>query len=60
MSSYYDFEIPPGLGPSASAKDIESAEREITNYTDGCLDWSLRESLEELDEVVVEADFAKC
>ncbi|AKA36479.1 TonB-dependent receptor [Flagellimonas lutaonensis] len=55
----YKLKLPPGYHVlSASAMGIEDAEREIIIYNDGTLDLYLEEGVEQLKEVVVEADAA--
>jgi len=53
----YELELPAGYNIlSTSAMGIQDAEREIIMYNDGTLNLQLQESLEQLAEVVVEAD----
>lgn len=53
----YQMELPAGYNIiSTSAMGIRDTEREVLMYNDGNLDLQLQESLEQLQEVVVEAD----
>tara|TARA_R110002012_G_scaffold309625_1_gene516760 strand:+ start:6443 stop:9172 length:2730 start_codon:yes stop_codon:yes gene_type:complete len=53
----YELELPAGYNlVSTSAMGIQDSEREVIMYNDGTLDFVLQESLEQLEEVVVEAD----
>jgi hypothetical protein len=53
----YSIELPPGYNVlSITAIGIENMEREIVMYNDGTLNLAMEEGLEQLDEVVVEAD----
>lgn len=53
----YNIELPSGYNIlSATAMGIEDMEREVVMYNDGTLDLAMEEGLEQLDEVVVEAD----
>lgn len=53
----YELELPAGYNLIAtSAMGIQDSEREVIMYNDGTLDFVLQESLEQLEEVVVEAD----
>ncbi|NKI32475.1 TonB-dependent receptor [Croceivirga thetidis] len=53
----YQIQIPAGYNLlTTSAMGIEGTEREVIMYNDGRLNLRLKEGLEELDEVVVEAD----
>ena len=53
----YSIDLPSGYNVlAASAMGIASMEREIVMYNDGNLDLIMEEGLQELDEVVVEAD----
>jgi len=57
MDGFYEIELPPGSHlVQTSAMGIEASERNVILYDDGQLDFSLNENLEQLDEVVVEAD----
>ncbi|WP_273567025.1 TonB-dependent receptor [Maribacter halichondriae] len=59
-NGYYRIQLPPGQNVvQARAMGIQSAEREVIIYNDGTLDFEMSESLEMLEEVVVEADAAK-
>ncbi|WP_224483168.1 TonB-dependent receptor [Robertkochia aurantiaca] len=52
----YALELPPGYHVLlVSALGLEEMEREIILYNDGTLDLKMKEGLEELEEVVVEA-----
>lgn len=54
---FYEIVLPPGSHlVQTSAMGIEASERMVILYDDGQLDFSLNENLEQLDEVVVEAD----
>ncbi|MBT8237839.1 MAG: TonB-dependent receptor, partial [Croceitalea sp.] len=56
----YAMELPAGYHVlTTSAMGIEGTERELVLYNDGTLNLDLDESLEQLEEVVVEADAAK-
>lgn len=60
IDGYYRMELP--IGPNYikfSAMGIEGAEKEIIVFNDGTLDLEFNESLEQLDEVVVEGDIYK-
>ena len=53
----YALQLPAGYNVlSTSAMGVRGMEREVVMYNDGTLDIQLAESLEQLDEVVVEAD----
>lgn len=53
----YELMVPAGYNIiSTSAMGIQDSEREIIMYNDGTLNLQLQESLEQLQEVVVEAD----
>ncbi|WP_375325137.1 TonB-dependent receptor domain-containing protein [Flagellimonas sp. GZD32] len=53
----YNIELPAGYNViSTSAMGIREMEREVVMYNDGSLNLNLEESLEQLDEVVLEAD----
>lgn len=53
----YEMDLPAGYNLiSTSAMGIKDSEREVIMYNDGTLDLQLQESLEQLQEVVVEAD----
>ncbi len=53
----YEMELPAGYNLiSTSAMGIRDSEREVIMYNDGSLNLQLQESLEQLQEVVVEAD----
>ncbi|RIV72187.1 TonB-dependent receptor [Flagellimonas aequoris] len=53
----YNMELPAGYNViTTSAMGIKDLEREVIMYNDGSLNLDLGESLEQLDEVVVEAD----
>lgn len=53
----YEMELPAGYNViSTSAMGIRDSEREVIMYNDGILNLQLQESLEQLQEVVVEAD----
>ncbi len=53
----YTIELPAGYNViTTSAMGIKDSEREVIMYNSGTLNLSLGESLEQLDEVVVEAD----
>ncbi len=59
-SGYYKINLPTGQNTLvARAMGIQATERDIIIYNDGSLDFELTESLELLDEVVVEADAAR-
>ena len=54
---YYEIEIPPGSHLlQTSSMGIKASERNVIIYDDGRLDFDLNENLEQLDEVVVQAD----
>ncbi|WP_338039205.1 TonB-dependent receptor [Maribacter litopenaei] len=56
-SGFYTLRLPPGVHLlETSAMGIETTKRNIILYNDGQLDLSLNESLEQLDEVTVQAD----
>jgi|SRR5680860_158469 len=56
-NGFYEIELPPGSHLlQTSAMGIEASERVVILYDDGQLDFTLNEYLEQLDEVVVEAD----
>ncbi|GLU44022.1 TonB-dependent receptor [Allomuricauda sp. NBRC 101325] len=53
----YNLELPAGYNViTTSAMGIRDMEREVVMYNDGNLNLNLEESLEQLDEVVLEAD----
>lgn len=53
----YALQLPAGYNVlSTSAMGVRGMEREVVMYNNGTLDMQLAESLEQLDEVVVEAD----
>ena len=53
----YSIELPAGYNIiSATAMGIQDMDREVVMYNDGSLDLAMEEGLEQLDEVVVEAD----
>jgi len=53
----YDIELPSGYNVLlATAMGIEDMERGVVMYNDGTLNLTMEEGLEQLDEVVVEAD----
>ncbi|MCK0160364.1 TonB-dependent receptor domain-containing protein [Allomuricauda sp. F6463D] len=53
----YEIELPAGYNLIlTSAMGVQDAEREVIMYNDGSLNLQLQESLEQLQEVVVEAD----
>ena len=59
-NGYYTLTLPSGLNVlRTSAMGIQGSEREVLIYNNGTLDFELAESLEVLEEVVVEADAAK-
>ncbi|MFH6604035.1 TonB-dependent receptor domain-containing protein [Maribacter algicola] len=59
-NGYYRLELAPGQNLiQARAMGIQGAEREVIIYNDGTLDFELSESLEMLEEVVVQADAAR-
>ncbi|MDT0621708.1 TonB-dependent receptor [Croceitalea vernalis] len=59
-SGNYELELPAGYNViSVRAMGIAASEREVIMYNDGSLDLVLEEGLQQLDEVVVEADAAK-
>lgn len=59
-SGFYSLELDSGLNVlRTSSMGIQGSEREVLIYNDGTLDFELSESLELLEEVVVEADAAK-
>ncbi|WP_350285657.1 TonB-dependent receptor [uncultured Croceitalea sp.] len=59
-SGNYQLELASGYNIiSVRAMGIASSEREIIMYNDGSLDLALEEGLQQLEEVVVEADAAK-
>ncbi len=54
---FYEIELPPGAHLiETSAMGIEASQRNLILYDDGSLDFTLNENLEQLDEVVVQAD----
>lgn len=54
---FYEIELPPGQHlVETSAMGIKDSERNVIIYDDGSLDFALDENLEQLDEVVVQAD----
>lgn len=54
---YYEIKLKKGLNTiEASSLGFESLIKRVTIYNDGILDFLLRESVEELDEVVVEGN----
>ena len=54
---FYEIELPPGPHlVETSAMGIEDSERNVIIYDDGRLDFALNENLEQLDEVIVQAD----
>lgn len=56
----FELELPAGYNVlSIRAMGIASTEREVIMYSDGSLNLVLEEGLQQLDEVVVEADAAK-
>lgn len=59
-NGYYSIDLVPGQNIlQARSMGIQNVEREVIIYNNGTLDFNLEESLELLDEVVVEADAAK-
>lgn len=59
-NGYYAIRLPAGSNIlRTSAMGIQGTEREILIFNDGTLDFNLTESLELLEEVVVQADAAK-
>ena len=53
----YELQMPAGYNIiSTSAMGIQNTDREVIMYNDGTLNLQLQESLEQLEEVVVEAD----
>jgi hypothetical protein len=56
-SGFYELKVPAGLHLiETSAMGIEGTKRNVIIYDDGQLDFNLNENLEELDEVIVQAD----
>ncbi|WP_233131756.1 TonB-dependent receptor [Robiginitalea sediminis] len=56
----YQLELPPGYHVlTATAMGIREMKREILLYGDGTLDFNLEEGVQQLTEVVVEADAAR-
>jgi len=56
----YNLELPAGYSVlSATAMGIEDMRREVVMYNDGALNLAMEEGLQQLDEVVVEADAFK-
>jgi len=56
----YELDLPSGYNViSVRAMGIASSDREVVMYNDGSLNLVLEEGLQQLDEVVVEADAAK-
>ena len=59
-NGYFKINLPTGQNTLiARAMGIQDVEREVIIYNNGSLDFELTESLELLDEVVVEADAAR-
>ncbi len=59
-NGYYKLDLPTGQNTLlARAMGIQDVEREVVIYNDGSIDFELTESIELLDEVVVEADAAR-
>lgn len=59
-NGFYKIELPAGQNVlRTSSMGIQGSERQVVIYNDGTLDFELAESLELLEEVVVEADAAK-
>lgn len=57
VNGFYEIELPPGSHlVETRALGIETSERNVIIYDDGRLDFTLDENLEQLDEVVVQAD----
>ena len=57
---YYAIDLSAGSNRlRTSSMGIQSSEREVVIYNNGILDFDLSESLEQLEEVVVQADAAK-
>jgi hypothetical protein len=56
-NGFYEIELPQGSHlVQTSAMGIEASERNVIIYDDGRLDFDLNENLEQLDEVIVQAD----
>ena len=59
-NGFYEIAIPPGENLfETKALGIETQRKRVVIYNDGTLDFNLSENIEQLDEVVVEADKAK-
>ncbi|NHF59823.1 TonB-dependent receptor [Flavobacteriaceae bacterium TP-CH-4] len=59
-NGFYSIRLPAGQNVlRTSSMGIQGSEREVVIYNNGTLDFELEESLELLEEVVVEADAAK-
>ena len=59
-NGFYEIDLPVGENLfETKALGIESQQKRILIYNEGQLDFNLNESIEQLDEVVVEADKAK-
>lgn len=59
-NGYYSIQLPPGQYIlRTSSMGIKTSERQVLIFNNGNLDFELEESLEMLDEVIVEADAAK-
>ncbi|MFS4447299.1 TonB-dependent receptor [Maribacter sp. 2307UL18-2] len=59
-NGFYEIALPPGENLfETKALGIETQRKRVVIYNDGRLDFSLNENIEQLDEVVVEADKAK-
>ncbi|MFS4491679.1 TonB-dependent receptor [Maribacter sp. 2308TA10-17] len=59
-NGFYEITVPAGENLlETKALGIESQRKRVLIYNDGTLDFNLNESIEQLDEVVVEADKAR-
>jgi len=57
---YYSIELPPGLNIlETRSLGMEKVQRNVIIFSDGTLDFSLNERVEQLEEVVVAADAAR-
>ncbi|WP_237701134.1 TonB-dependent receptor [Maribacter sp. HTCC2170] len=60
VDGYYEIDLPPGLNIlETKALGVKSQQKRVIIYSDGQLDFDLEEGIEQLDEVVVEADQRK-
>ncbi len=60
QNGFYEIELPPGENLfETKALGIETQRKRVIIYNDGTLNFNLSENIEQLDEVVVEADKAK-